>query len=1421
MLQPVPVDTCYLDRVLASTSPPQKPALLATTRQSAESSLAELQPRTAASPLQSVLADEAPRLPHTPIISDHPFTPHSPSASQSPHRPSALYVPASLNNNNPSSPVQTIIQPTSNPSTFPAIYVFTQSITPRRRRRSPSPVQEQVEHPTEEPPSSENYIQGAARAHGTTDLSRSVAERSPARKRPRLTTRDMRYDPGPSTSNGSQHTLYGSQHAPRQKSLFSNGTNGHSTANGSISPHRNGFSSTTRSSPDSYFGHDREEVTRLLIQSLDDLGYHGAADKLSQESGFEVESAAVAQFRDAVLRGEWQQAEALLLGSEPPDGGGGVSIRNGDCPGLKLVDSANRDQLRFQLKTQKYLELLEAGDSGSAIIVLQKELRPLQPEKDPQLSALSILLGDTDRERLKENARWDGATGQSRQLLLRDLSGAIAPSVMIPQHRLAVLLDQVKQNQISQCLYHNPSSSPSLFSDHLVWDTPSGQVLLKIDHHQHPVTTAAWSPDGQSFVTGSLHGTHRLVLWSIEGHTIHDWDVGYRVQDCAVSPNGKRLVVISSECQIVVYDFETRREEYCILNKSRMTCINVSRDSRQMLVNMANSEIHLIDIDTAEIVKRFLGQQQGEYVIRSTFGGADQNLVISGSEDSRIYIWHKENGNLIETLEGHQIPGCVNVVAWNPTDPCMFASGGDDRKIRILSGELHEIRINMDRQSVYSISVLPSDPDAVEDSRGQIQAQLRDFILEFRLDNAFIYRDHIRENVLVKQYYCDVDIAHLISYNEELAHKLQTQPADTIPLFEAALKQCTHRIVYPSQKADELRLPQHQLLLHSSASIISIRDLNATNISHLVRIPGIVIGASTLSSKATTLAIQCRNCQQSDTVPVSGGISAVSLPRVCSRKRVPGEESDKCPLDPYFVVHEKCQFIDQQILKLQEAPDQVPVGELPRHIKISADRYLANRVVPGTRCTIMGVFSIYQNKEAKGSGNSAVAIRTPYLRAVGISSDVDHTTKGHAIFSEEEEQEFLEMSRRPDLYDLFASCIAPSIYGNQDIKKAIACLLLGGSKKILPDGMKLRGDINVLLLGDPGTAKSQLLKFVEKVAPIAIYTSGKGSSAAGLTASVQRDTNTREFYLEGGAMVLADGGVVCIDEFDKMRDEDRVAIHEAMEQQTISIAKAGITTILNARTSVLAAANPIFGRYDDLKTPGENIDFQTTILSRFDMIFIVRDEHDRGRDERIARHVMGIQMGGRGVEEQTEAEISVERMKRYISYCKSRCAPRLSPSAAEALSSHFVSLRRQIHAHESTTSARSSIPITIRQLEAITRIAESLAKLSLSVVATEAHVDEAMRLFLASTMDAATSSTSGGAMANVGRELQDESKKVEEELRRRLPVGWSTGLGALRREFCEGRGFGEAALGRALGVLQRREVVQMRNGGAMVFRCAA
>ena len=216
------------------------------------------------------------------------------------------------------------------------------------------------------------------------------------------------------------------------------------------------------------------------------------------------------------------------------------------------------------------------------------------------------------------------------------------------------------------------------------------------------------------------------------------------------------------------------------------------------------------------------------------------------------------------------------------------------------------------------------------------------------------------------------------------------------------------------------------------------------------------------------------------------------------------------------------------------------------------------------------------------------------------------------------------MSKNPEIIQKISSSIASTLHGLEDEKKAIACLLFGGSTKLLPDHMRLRGDINILLIGDPSTAKSQLLKFVERAAPICIYTSGKGSSAAGLTASIIKDPSTGEFQLEGGALVLADGGIVCIDEFDKMRPQDRVAIHEAMEQQTISIAKAGITTILNSRTSVLAAANPLFGKYDDLRQISDQIDLQTTILSRFDCIFVVRDKRNKKHDKSMAEHIVDI-----------------------------------------------------------------------------------------------------------------------------------------------------------------------------------------------------
>jgi DNA replication licensing factor MCM5 len=710
---------------------------------------------------------------------------------------------------------------------------------------------------------------------------------------------------------------------------------------------------------------------------------------------------------------------------------------------------------------------------------------------------------------------------------------------------------------------------------------------------------------------------------------------------------------------------------------------------------------------------------------------------------------------------------------------------------------------------VYSTSVLPGE-DPEDTTFAHIQAQFKDFILEFKIDNQFIYRQQLQENVVIKHYSLTVDIAHLLAYNEDLGQRVTDEPTELLPIFENAAKEAAKRIVYPSSaEQDEVsRIPMCQIILKSSATPISIRDLNARYISKLVRIPGIVIGASTLSSKAIVLQLVCRNCRHMHRLDIGSGFAGITLPRHCLGPAPPNERKT-CPMDPYVVVHDRSEFIDQQVLKVQEAPDMVPVGEMPRHILLSVDRYLCGRVIPGTRCVVTGVYSIYQNKVKEAS---AVAIRNPYIRVVGIQTDLEHDGRRNTVFTPEEEEEFAAMARTPNLFEKFAGSIAPSIYGNLDIKKAIACLLVGGCKKVLPDGVRLRGDINVLLLGDPGTAKSQLLKFVEKVSPIAIYTSGKGSSAAGLTASVQRETSSREFYLEGGAMVLADGGVVCIDEFDKMRDEDRVAIHEAMEQQTISIAKAGITTILNSRTSVLAAANPIFGRYDDLKSPGENIDFQTTILSRFDMIFIIKDEHDESRDQTIAKHVITTHMTGTAALSEAEGEIPIDKMKRYISYCRAKCAPRLSPEAAEKLASHFVDIRRQVHEKELQSTERSSIPITIRQLEAIIRITESIAKLELVPVANERHVEEAMRLFYASTMDAVSQD------GETRQGLAEHVSQIENELKRRLPIGWSTSYATLLREFVQNKGFGKHELDKALTIMERRDTIQFRHQRQNIYR---
>ncbi|GMM28545.1 MCM DNA helicase complex subunit [Martiniozyma asiatica (nom. inval.)] len=724
--------------------------------------------------------------------------------------------------------------------------------------------------------------------------------------------------------------------------------------------------------------------------------------------------------------------------------------------------------------------------------------------------------------------------------------------------------------------------------------------------------------------------------------------------------------------------------------------------------------------------------------------------------------------------------------------------------------------MSFDRPETYSASVLPHQD--IPDLNSDTLKAFKRFILDFRVGNDFIYRSQLRDNIRSQLFLLHVKSEHLIAFHEELYQRWIENPTEMIPLFEKAITEIAQMNLYLANTSTTV-MPQCQLIMNSNENRLTIRELDSDHISKIVKISGIVISTSMLSSKAQSLTLMCRSCRHIYHMNSPSTFGMPQFPKQCLAPPNPDGEKPDCPPNPYLIVHEKSNFVDMQTLKLQESSDLVPVGEMPRHILLSVDRYLCNRVVPGTRCDIVGIYSIYQSKMRSTGAANAAAIRNPYLKVIGIQAEREglNSNDQHfgSAFTEEEEEQFIELSRTPDLYEKFAKSIAPSIYGNEDIKKSITCLLFSGSRKLLPDGMRLRGDINVLMLGDPGTAKSQLLKFTEKVSPIAIYTSGKGSSAAGLTASVQRDPMTRDFYLEGGAMVLADGGIVCIDEFDKMRDEDRVAIHEAMEQQTISIAKAGITTVLNSRTSVLAAANPVFGRYDETRAPGENIDFQTTVLSRFDMIFIVKDEQSTAKDMRIAQHVMNVHTGETGDQEDEEGDIPLEFMKKYIRYAKSTCAPRLSSEASEMLSSEFVSIRRDVKQRDANSTERSSIPITIRQLEAIIRITESLAKITLSPVATVEHVQEAMRLFNASTLSAIHGP--GGSVDEP--ELVRQTNKIEAEIKRRLPMGWSTSFANLRRQFVERGEYSLEALERALGILERREVIRWRSGRGSVFRC--
>ena len=468
--------------------------------------------------------------------------------------------------------------------------------------------------------------------------------------------------------------------------------------------------------------------------------------------------------------------------------------------------------------------------------------------------------------------------------------------------------------------------------------------------------------------------------------------------------------------------------------------------------------------------------------------------------------------------------------------------------------------------------------------------------------------------------------------------------------------------------------------------LTQMRDLGSEHVGKLVMIEGIITRATVVRPLVTLAMFMCRRCLQKTDNAQSG--TFLTFPAKCPQCGRTG---------PFDFVQEESEFIDSQRIRIQEYPEELPPGQTPRSLDIDLiGKDIVDTGRPGDRVYIVGTV----RAEAPSYP------RVGKLRAFNLQLEanfIDSAGKEAETLSisPEEERQIFRLSKDPWIHRKIIGSIAPSIYGLEHIKEAIMLLLFGGIKKQLPDIM-IRGELNVLLIGDPGTAKSQLLRYVQAVAPRGLYTSGRGTTAAGLTAAVL-PTRAGGMTLEAGALVLADKGVACIDEIDKMRPEDRVAIHEAMEQHTISVAKGGIVATLNARAAILAAGNPSLGRYEPYRTVADNISLPITILSRFDLIFILRDVPDKEYDARMSEHILSLHRRGNVPQ---EPPIPQDLLRKYISYAKT-VTPVLTPDSLERLKEFYLTMR------EASESEGTPIAITARQLESLVRIAEARARAAL------------------------------------------------------------------------------------------------------------
>ncbi|KAI9310604.1 MCM2/3/5 family-domain-containing protein [Dichotomocladium elegans] len=593
----------------------------------------------------------------------------------------------------------------------------------------------------------------------------------------------------------------------------------------------------------------------------------------------------------------------------------------------------------------------------------------------------------------------------------------------------------------------------------------------------------------------------------------------------------------------------------------------------------------------------------------------------------------------------------------------------------------------------------------------------------------------------------NLDCRNLLSYRG--THKLYDQlvkyPQEIIPLMDHTVRTYyTELFPEPDDVLEQLKIRPFNL-----ESSVNMRELDPQNVDQLVTIKGLMIRTSPVIPDMKEAFFRCLICEQTTTVQVDRG-------RIMEPTRCPREA---CGADNTMsLVHNRCVFADKQVCRLQETPDVVPDGQTPQTVSLCLYDELVDVAKPGDRLEITGIFRGVPVRVNPRQRTIRALFRT-YLDVVHIKrtdgkrlqldralrtelgpEQYDETDEIEAV-NLDEEQEILEISRMDGLYDTLARSLAPSIYELDDVKKGILLQLFGGAHKVFSrsGSPRFRGEINVLLVGDPGTSKSQLLQYVHKISPRGVYTSGKGSSAVGLTAYITRDPDTRQLVLESGALVLSDGGVCCIDEFDKMSDATRSVLHEVMEQQTISVAKAGIITTLNARTSICACANPIGSRWNKNLSVPQNVDLPPPLLSRFDLLYLILDRVDEDADRELARHLVSLYM-----EDQLETAgvdvLSVERLTKYISYARERCQPVLSEEAGQRLVDLYVELRKQ---GQDRGHSEKRVTATTRQLESMIRMSEAHARMRLSNTVDVSDVDEASRLLKSAIKDYATDPKTG------------------------------------------------------------------------------